>query len=349
MDPVLRDALHDVSIDLPWDLVLAFSKMPRWKPDDVAKGAAAIVERLERAGVPVTVHEPEIYLSIPFSASIRSELGTMRAKPPAYSTDCRGGLEAELVYVPAKISSSINTLFDKSQDAALSSEERVSGKIVVSEGFSFPGKILEMEQKGAVGVIAINPGADAHWGICTSIWGTPDLDDLPRKPGIPVAAVNNPDGLALIELAERGGRATIVTEMEEGWYKSPLPEVRIEGTDEPDKFVLLHGHYDSWDVGVGDNATGDATLLECARVLWHHRGGLKRSVRVCWWPGHSHRPLCRLDLVCRPLCPRSGRGLRCSGQLRFARLPLGDDFQGHLLDERDRELLSGHDPFRDRS
>ena len=287
MDQAIRSAVDDVSIGLPWDLVLAFSKMPRWQPKDVATGAEAIAERLKSAGVPVTVHQPELYLSIPFSAEIRSEAGTMRAKPPAYSRDCRGGLEAELVYVPAKIQTSINKLFDKSQDDGLSAAERVRGKIVVSEGFSFPGKILEMEQKGAVGVIAINPGADAHWGICTSIWGTPDLDDLPRKPGIPVAAVNFPDGQKLIELAGRGGKATIVTEMAEGWYTSPLPEVRIEGSQEPDKFVLLHGHYDSWDVGVGDNATGDATLLECARVLWKNRANLKRSVRICWWPGHS--------------------------------------------------------------
>ncbi|MEP4420183.1 MAG: M28 family peptidase, partial [Nitratireductor sp.] len=44
---------------------------------------------------------------------------------------------------------------------------------------------------------------------------------------------------------------------------------------------------DSWDVGVGDNATGDATMLEIARVLWANRGALRRSVRICWWPGHS--------------------------------------------------------------
>jgi N-acetylated-alpha-linked acidic dipeptidase len=35
-------------------------------------------------------------------------------------------------------------------------------------------------------------------------------------------------------------------------------------------------------VGVGDNATGDATLLEVANVLWQ-----QRSVRIAWWPGHS--------------------------------------------------------------
>jgi hypothetical protein len=66
-----------------------------------------------------------------------------------------------------------------------------------------------------------------------------------------------------------------------------VPVVEIKGTGEPEKFVLVHGHYDSWDVGVGDNATGDATLLELARVLWKNRKKLKRSVRIAWWPGHS--------------------------------------------------------------
>ena len=63
--------------------------------------------------------------------------------------------------------------------------------------------------------------------------------------------------------------------------------VTIRGSEEPDKFALVHGHYDSWEVGVGDNATGDATLMELARVFWKHRKSLKRSVKIAWWPGHS--------------------------------------------------------------
>ena len=212
---------------------------------------------------------------------------TFNAKPPAYARDCREGLTAPLVHVPATFSASINTLFVKSQDIEASNEDNIRGKIVISEGFSFPGKILEFEQKGALGVIAINPGADSHWGICSSIWGTPDLDDLPRMPTIPVAAVNNPDGQKLLEIAKAGGDVTLNTEMEQGWYESLVPVVTIPGSDEPEKFVLLHGHYDSWDVGVGDNATGDAAMLEIARVLWANKGDLKRSVRIAWWPGHS--------------------------------------------------------------
>ena len=282
-DPII----DDITLDAPWALVETFSKMPRWQPQDVNKGADVIIKALKKYAVPVKVHEPTLYLSIPFSAEVRADGRTMKAKPPAYSRDAREGVSGELVYVPASYSRSIGTLFHKNQDPVMTASERIKGKIVVSEGFALPGKLQEFEQKGAIGLIAVNPGADAHWGICTSIWGTPDLDDLPRKPTIPACAVSNPDGLALIELAKKGGQATIVTKMEEGWYPQKLPVVEIPGTKEPGKFVLLHGHYDSWDVGVGDNATGDATMLELARVLWKNRKKLKRSVRIAWWPGHS--------------------------------------------------------------
>ncbi len=276
-----------VTLDAPWSLVEAFSSMPRWKPEDVKTAAHDIAKRLDDLGVPYELLSSNLHLSIPFTASVSGGGKTFNAKPPAYARDCREGLTASLVHVPATFSASINSLFVKSQDKEASTEENIRGKIVISEGFSFPGKILEFEQKGALGVIAINPGADSHWGICTSIWGTPDLDDLPRKPTIPVAAVNNPDGQKLLAIARAGGEVTLRTQMEQGWYESLVPVVTIPGSEMPEKFVLLHGHYDSWDVGVGDNATGDATMLEIARVLWANKGDLKRSVRIAWWPGHS--------------------------------------------------------------
>ena len=62
---------------------------------------------------------------------------------------------------------------------------------------------------------------------------------------------------------------------------------RSAAQEDPDEFLLVHGHYDSWYEGIGDNATGDAALLELARVLWTLRDRLKRSVRIAWWPGHS--------------------------------------------------------------
>jgi N-acetylated-alpha-linked acidic dipeptidase len=285
MDSPRSALLDEVDLEAPWELVETFSRQPRWRPEDVNRGADMIVARLTALGVPVTIHEPEIYLSIPFEAEVRTAGRVIRAKPPAYSASAPEGVTGEIAYAPAEYSRSIGTLFDKNAKAV--APEQLRGRIVVSEGFAFPHKVRELEALGAIGVIAVNPGTDIHWGICTSIWGTPDLDDLPRKPTIPVAAVNNPDGRELIALAGTGAQVTLATRLEEGWYRQKLPVVEIEGGAEPEKFVLLHGHYDSWDVGVGDNATGNSTLLEIARVLARHRKRLRRSVRIAWWPGHS--------------------------------------------------------------
>ncbi|MGY9031796.1 MAG: hypothetical protein ACKVIA_06110, partial [Rhodobacterales bacterium] len=157
--------IDQVALDAPWSLVEAFSTMPRWKPADVEGAAHEIARRLGDLGVPVNLLEANLYLSIPYAASVSANGTTFNAKPPAYARDCRDGLTAALVHVPAIFSTSISTLFVKSQNAEASTTENIRGKIVISEGFSFPGKILEFEEKGALGVIAINPGADSHWGI----------------------------------------------------------------------------------------------------------------------------------------------------------------------------------------
>ncbi len=279
--------LESATLDEPWSLVESFATYKREHPDDVNRGMDEVVERLKAHGIEAKVHRPDLFLSLPGAARVESDGVTFRAKPPAYSCDARAGLTGKLVYIGANQADDIDTIFDRKLDPNRDVRSEVQGKIVISEGFASPGMISQFEDLGAIGVIGINPGLDIHWGICTTVWGVPDLDDLPRKPNVVAVAVNQPDGEKLIEIAKAGGEVTLYTEMEEGWFSSKIPEVWIEGTEEPEKYVLLHGHLDSWDVGVGDNSTGDATLLEVARILWANRDKLKRSVRIAWWCGHS--------------------------------------------------------------
>jgi N-acetylated-alpha-linked acidic dipeptidase len=285
--------LSEVSTAEPWALIERFATMPRWQPEDVNRAADHLEGRLRRFGLPVEVHAPEVWLSIPHDASVEAGGETFRAKAPSSAPSVPEGVSGELVYLGANLanlrsySKNMRDLFGSSIGSAAEAKAKLAGKILLTEGFGNPALTAFAEEWGAIGLIAINPGVDIHWGTCTTIWGTPDLDDLPRKPKIPVAAVNKPSGEKLIALARQGVRATIRTRLEEGWFVQKIPVVQIPGAEEPEKFVLLHGHYDSWDVGVGDNATGDATLLEIARVLWAHRDRLKRSVRIAWWPGHS--------------------------------------------------------------
>jgi N-acetylated-alpha-linked acidic dipeptidase len=281
----IRSTIDRIALDEPWSLIERFTTLRREHPDDVRTAADEIVARLNRLGVPVEVHTPALFLSLPGKASVEAGTTRYRAKPMAMSVAYPQGVRAPLVYAPARYARGADELF--SRNLIGDGELDMRGKIVVSEGFGMPGKVSHFEANGALGMIAVNPGANAHWGICTTVWGTPDLRDLPRKPRIAVVAVNNPDGLALIEHAKRGGEVTLSAEVTEGWFESPIPVVQIPGSEEPEPFVLLHGHYDSWDFGIGDNAVGDATLLEVARVLWNARTQLKRSVRIAWWPGHS--------------------------------------------------------------
>ena len=118
----------------------------------------------------------------------------------------------------------------------------MAGKIAVIEGFALPNFVSGLEASGAAGVIAVNPGELIHWGTVSTIWGTPEPADLARLPRIPSAAVNQEDGQKLIALAKSGGRATICTELETGWFKQNLPVVEIPGAENPEEFVLLHGH-----------------------------------------------------------------------------------------------------------
>jgi hypothetical protein len=292
LNPMEAALLESAGIDHAWSLVERFATMRRQDPHEAATAGEEIARRLASLGLPVTIHRPRLYLAVPKAAHVELDGRRFAARPAQLADTAPRGLTAPLVFVdnpvapPPGWTPAGASLFGHGYDPAPGVPD-LRGKIVLFRGMILAEKILSFAALGAAAVIALNPGPDMHWGSGSAIWGTPDLDDLPARTPIPGCAVSKPDGDALIAAAARGASATLTTVVEEGWFDQVLPEVRIPGTREPDRFVLLHGHYDSWDVGVGDNATGDACLLEVARVLHAHRGKLRRGVRICWWPGHS--------------------------------------------------------------
>ena len=280
-----------VSTDEPAKLLDRFATLTRESGSvDERVAADYIIERLRAFGVPVTVYEPELYLSIPGPSELVVQGDVIRSRPPAFSVATGDvPVSGELVYVPSQYAGGTLSLFDTPTAAAADvAVDPVRGRVVITEGYSMPGAVQAFERRGAVAQIFIHPGADIHEGICTPIWGAPTHETIGFKPKVPVVCVNNPDGMRLIEMASAGAvTASIRTSLVEGWMPCVLPVAEIRGTEDPDEFLLLHGHYDSWYVGIGDNATGDAALLELARVLHAHRALLKRSIRIAWWPGHS--------------------------------------------------------------
>ncbi len=290
MIPFERDLLNQIEVDIPWKLISKFSKMKRCLPKEVNKAADIIIKHLTDFGLSVKVYEPDIYLSIPLSASVTADEDTFKAKPPSMSLSVPEGVCGELVYLQANKKNLRKYTQNSSEvfvDGNINFKEKLHNKILLTEGFGNPALTSLVQEYGAKGLVVINPGHDIHWGTCTSIWGTPGLNDLEKKPKIPVMAINKQSGKQLINIARKGSSVTLKTELLEGWFTQKIPVVQIDGNENAKHFILLHGHYDSWDVGVGDNATGDALMLEVARILHKNRSSLRRSVRIAWWPGHS--------------------------------------------------------------
>jgi N-acetylated-alpha-linked acidic dipeptidase len=293
LEAAARDAIR---LDEPRMLLDRFVTLVRESgtPDEETAGRY-LVDRLEALGIPVTLHAPELYISLPERAELEltgsAGARSVRARPPAMARSTGDApVEGEVCYVPSKYAAGTSTLFDTPDAARAGGQgaDPVAGRIVLTEGFSMPGPVQAFERRGAIAQIYIHPGERIHEGICTSIWGAPTSESLWRKPTTPVVCINRQDGEALIADIQRGpARAAVRTWLREGWMRCLLPVVEIRGQVDPDEFLLVHGHYDSWYEGIGDNATGDAALLELARVLWSLRDRLKRSVRIAWWPGHS--------------------------------------------------------------
>jgi N-acetylated-alpha-linked acidic dipeptidase len=290
-DPHLEDeVLGAISLDAPWALVERFATLVRSSGSPEERQAFDyMIERLRSWGVPHTLHEPLCFISIPLEATVRVDAPDgkrFRAKTTAMSVSTDGQeIAAELVYVPRRVREDVADDWSYGLDVA---GLDVAGKIVIADGMAAPGRVIDVMTAGALAGIFVNPGQYIHESIVTTIWGTPDLDSRDRQPTIPVVGVNQPDGAELIELAKVGSRVALSTRVDTGWRPIPVLVAEIPGSRVPEEFALLHGHVDSWHVGVGDNATGDATMLELARVFWEKRDRLARSLRIAWWSGHSH-------------------------------------------------------------
>jgi N-acetylated-alpha-linked acidic dipeptidase len=291
-DQSTEQAIHNsVAIDEPWAAVEKLGTLVRLSGSKEEREAVSyLTSRLDEFGVKYTLHEPECFISIPRGASVRT-IGNggveYRAKTVSMSVSTGGSeITGELVYVPSGGSRAQG--IDIFSSGINATEEELAGKIIITEGMAAPGKVQDAAKLGVIAGIFINPGEYIHEGICTTIWGTPDLNNMHRQPSIPAINVNYPDGQKLIEHARSGGSVALSTTLELDWRPIPVLVAEIPGTQVPEEFVLVHGHLDGWHYGVADNATGDASLLEMARVFHEHRGKLARSVRIAWWSGHSH-------------------------------------------------------------
>jgi len=281
---------NECQIDDAWSFVEhAMTSIRLSGSEDEARSVAFLKQRLDAWGIENTVHTPTTFISWPKHATLRvtgDEGFGLMAKNPSMSISTNGEeVEGDLVYVPTAYATAAADFFETGPIADID----VRGKVVLTEGFPFEGKVRELTQRGASATVFVGPGERIHEGITSSIWGSPDLDTLDRQVTVPILAINRSEGLRLIELAKRGNvKVAYSTNVETSWRPIKILEATIRGSVLPNEKILLHAHLDSWHEGIGDNATGDALLLEVARVLKRIESELARTVKIVWWSGHSH-------------------------------------------------------------
>ena len=106
-------------------------------------------------------------------------------------------------------------------------------------------------------------------------------------PDFPVVGLTSCDRESILPLLTPGAcsrTATVRSVLQCGCVRLQIPVAELAG--ETPEYVLVGSHYDSWDYGVTDNATGNAAVLELARVLSQKQ--LRRGVKIAWWPAHSN-------------------------------------------------------------
>jgi N-acetylated-alpha-linked acidic dipeptidase len=287
-----KKVLESLSAQEPHALLNRFSTLVRSSgKEDEFKAARYISDRLKHFGVPHQLYEPTLLISLPVKSSVQVKEGNsweeVRCTSPSFSASTfPAWVEGQGAMTTATVREEDDYVFDST---AVDRGVQVKGKIALCEGTFSPGMVRDLEDLGAIGVVMINPGDRIHESNCSTVWGTPTLENMNRLPGIPVVSIKRPDGDRLIKKVRGGGvDLRIRTEMDVGWRRCPMPVAEIRGADEPESFILVHGHLDGWYYGVCDNGTGNATLLELARVLHGARESLGRSFRIAWSPGHSH-------------------------------------------------------------
>jgi len=247
--------------------------------EDEAKSLEYVRNVLGNYGFKIQEYHVDAYIGYPLMARLdikgpgsRRITGTSNALAPSTSPH---GVNGEIVDL-------------ESGDEHSFSKAAVDGKLALLHGLAEPEVAKRAEKHGAVGEIFINDDY-AHEGTVSVVWGTPRAETVHLLPRTPCITISNREGECVKSLlAKRQVSARLVTHTWRGWRKIPIVTADIPGNVEPDRFVMLSGHIDSWHYGAMDNGSANAAMIEVGRIISKHRKLLRRGLRIAFWSGHSH-------------------------------------------------------------
>ena len=95
--------IASATLDEAWPMVEHFSTIRRESAAEGNRAISAVVERLRASGVPVTVHEPSLYLTVPKFGYVEADGKRLHLRPAPMTLPAPQGVEAPLVYVEKPI------------------------------------------------------------------------------------------------------------------------------------------------------------------------------------------------------------------------------------------------------
>lgn len=248
-------------------------------------------DALKRNGVDsVEIFELPAIVSFPEAAEFKvlsPVASTPEANTLGHSTETGATpVEGELIYVGSGA-------FDDYEGID------ATGKIILTELSYSPARHEKQRiaaLKGAIGAVMMNWGPPDNtavpFGSVKPVWGNPtpeNYDD--QMPKIPCIGIARSVGLELKEACAKGPvKVSLRTSVENGWkpVQITIGRIAVDDSPEPDDFVLIGGHQDSWPgEAATDNAAGNACVYEIARVLNKNRSKLRRGVVCGLWTAHE--------------------------------------------------------------
>lgn len=173
---------------------------------------------------------------------------------------------------------------------------------------------LRLEQGGAAGIIASRP--KLSWtmgggrtpaqvvaagnqggfggfggGALNTGWGAMEVFETYNLT-TPAIALDCEDYGLVYRLTEAGDRPKLRLNLDAQLLgEQPVFNVlaQLKGGRQPDEYVMLSAHFDSWDgaSGATDNGTGTLTMLEAMRILKQVYPNPKRTILVGHWSGEE--------------------------------------------------------------
>ena len=252
----------------------------------IQKAASYIRKELEMYGLNARIDKFYMYHSNPKSAALKviyPETRVIEAKPICHiASTLEEGLTGELVYARAGGYEDYQNI-------------EVKDKIVLTDmtwAPPRPEKARIALEKGAKALIIMNWGTSDNpviqMGAVKSVWGNPTPENFKKIPQITVISITRAAGEYLKELCSKGKvKVWLRAEATREWVRANQPVAILKGEDRPEEFILVGGHLEAWGKTAICNSSGNALMLELARVFAKHREKLKRKLIFAFWDGHE--------------------------------------------------------------